>query len=61
MNNLEQIQQDIEQARTVLHRMVGAVNGNISHPEVAELSARLDELILSHTRLRADQLKKRRF
>jgi len=58
MSNLDQIQQDIEQIRADLNGMI-VRNGSLSHPEVTKLSARLDDLIVSHARLRADQSKTR--
>jgi hypothetical protein len=60
-DNLKRIQQDIELTRTALDRLAGARDGNINCREVAQLSTRLDELIVSHVRLAANLAKKRRF
>ncbi|MDR3591129.1 MAG: aspartyl-phosphate phosphatase Spo0E family protein [Negativicutes bacterium] len=59
MSSLNQIVQDIEQIRSALNQMVGARNGDINHPDVTALSARLDQLIVSHEKTMSGRDKKR--
>ena len=51
MDNLAAIQQEIEQVRKVLNGLVAAKKGDTSHPEVASLSAKLDQLIVRYAQL----------
>lgn len=41
-------QQEIEAARMLLHKLVAAKAGDLSDPEVTQLSTHLDELIVAY-------------
>jgi lipopolysaccharide biosynthesis protein len=44
---------EIEDLRNLLTKVVVANNGNLNHPDVVELSTRLDRLIVDYERLKA--------
>lgn len=47
-----QKQQEIEAARIMLYNLVNDKKGDLSDPEVAKLSAYLDELIVAYEKTR---------
>ena len=57
MTELLKKQQEIENLRCRLHELVIAKKGDLTHPEVAELSAQLDRLIVEFERSKGINLK----
>ncbi|MDR3562285.1 MAG: aspartyl-phosphate phosphatase Spo0E family protein [Negativicutes bacterium] len=51
------MQQEIEETRTLLTRLVTANKGDITHPDVAALSAKLDGLIVRYEQMKPEQEK----
>ncbi|CUH97576.1 hypothetical protein P22_3707 [Propionispora sp. 2/2-37] len=55
MSDLKPQQQAIESARLRLHKLVAEKGGRLSDPEVAELSAYLDKLIVEYERSKRER------
>lgn len=56
MSDLRLLQQEIEQVRAKLHRLVDSKRGHFIDPEVTELSEYLDTLIVKYERNRKLEL-----
>lgn len=52
MSSLAQLEMEIENLRNLLTKVVMANNGNLKHPDVVQLSTRLDRLIVDYERLK---------
>ena len=61
MYDLTKQQQLIEKERSRLHELVIAKRGNLADPEVNELSAHLDRLIVAYERSKMEKNKRRQF
>lgn len=57
MSLIENLQAEIESLRNELYRLVGE-KGSFADPEVENLSRKLDELIVKHDQLKAEQEKR---
>lgn len=57
MSLIENLQTEIESLRNELYRLVGE-KGSFADPEVETLSRKLDELIVKHDQLKAEQEKR---
>jgi len=59
MDELAAIEQEIEKVRNVLNGLVSAKREDTSHPEVTDLSAKLDRLIVRYAQLKLENEAKR--